>query len=460
MSVRATWLAIVLTACGGGSSSGPLASDGTHFRDPQGRAVLLRGVNARVQGVFDVTFDDGRIPLEDIPPLIPADCGRMRDLGFNILRLPVNWSGVEPEPDQYDPAYLLGVDAAVECAAGAGLFVLIDFHQDAWSKEIGEDGAPLWAIVPAPDMLLEGPLVDLAARRTSPQVLAAFSTFFDPADAAGLQGEFIAMIAHVAARYADHEAVVGFEVFNEPVTGAGELYPFTFAAAAALRDAAPGKLVFFEPPASRNLLDYQPLSETPFPVAGAVYAPHIYTFAFADPDNHLATLTIDDLRPSIDNARAEAIAWQTPLFIGEFGIGPTATNAILYIRYQLDLQDQYLASSTFWRWKEESQGLWGLFDRTPTGWIERPQMMQAVSRPYAERIAGTPDEMTWNGGLVTLRYHDAVDAPNVLYVPERFIPGAASCNGAPVETVVNGRFVEITCAGAGVNDVRLVLGAL
>lgn len=450
---------LVAVGCGGGSGAGPLTSDGTHFRDDQGRAVLLRGVNARVEGVFDVTFDDGRIALEEIPPLTAEDCARMRDLGFNVLRLPVNWSGVEPERDRYDSAYLLAVDAAVECAGGAGLFVLIDLHQDAYSKEIGEDGAPLWAIQPPPEMLLEGPLVDLAARRTSPQVMAAFATFFDPADPAGLQAEFIDMIAHVAARYAGDEAVVGFEIFNEPVTGAAELYPFTFAAAAAVRDAAPGKLVFFEPPAIRNLLDFQPPSDVPFPVAGGVYAPHIYTYAFADPDNHLATLTIEDLRPSIDNARAEAIAWQTPLFIGEFGIGPTATNATLYIRYQLDLQDEYLASSTFWLWKEESQGLWGLFDRTMTGWAERPLMIEAVSRPYAERIAGTPDAMTWTGGLVTLRYHDAIDAPSVIYVPDRFIPGDASCNGAPVETAVDGRYVEIVCRGAGVNDVRLVLGA-
>src|SRR5450432_1296792 len=56
----------------------PLASDGTHLRDTQGRIALLHGVNARIDGVFDVTFDDGRIALETIPALTADDCARMR----------------------------------------------------------------------------------------------------------------------------------------------------------------------------------------------------------------------------------------------------------------------------------------------------------------------------------------------------------------------------------------------
>src|SRR5262249_1547283 len=154
----------------------PLSSDGTHLRDAAGRIAVLRGVNARIEGVFDVTFDDGRTPLEPIPPLDATDCTRMRALGFDLLRLPINWSGIEPTRDSFDEAYLDRVDAAVRCAADAGVYVLIDLHEDAYSKEIGEDGAPLWAIQPPPAMLLQGPLTDLGDRRTSAQVTAAFDT--------------------------------------------------------------------------------------------------------------------------------------------------------------------------------------------------------------------------------------------------------------------------------------------
>ena len=61
--------------------------------DGHGREITLRGVNARVAGIFDVTFDDGRLPLEPIPTFDAGDADRMRDLGFDLLRLAINWSG-------------------------------------------------------------------------------------------------------------------------------------------------------------------------------------------------------------------------------------------------------------------------------------------------------------------------------------------------------------------------------
>jgi endoglycosylceramidase len=270
----------------------PLGSDDTHFRDAEGRTVFLRGVNARVEGVFDVTLSGDRVPVEEIPELTSADCARMAELGFNVLRLPINWSGIEPEPDQYSEPYLLAVDAAIECAWNAGVYVIVDLHQDAYSKEIGEDGAPLWAIVPEPEMLLEGPLEDLADRRLSTQVAKAFESFFATGDPHGLQAAFIDVLALVGTRYAGHPGVIGFEIFNEPVIQGNLLYPFTFAAAERLRAVAPEKLVFFEPPVFRNQLDSSPLAAAPFPVPGGVYSPHVYTEVGS-------SFSIYDLDPSI-----------------------------------------------------------------------------------------------------------------------------------------------------------------
>ena len=180
-------LALLIAACGSGTTTIishstdstllRLHVDGTAFRDTSGRQVVLRGYNARVHGIFDVTFDDGRIPLEDIPPFVEADARRFEELGLNVLRLPVNWSGLEPQPQQYSAAYMRNIDAIVELGRQHHFYVLIDMHQDAYSKEIGEDGAPLWAIVPPPPMLLQGPLTDLDARRVSTAALLAGSKF-------------------------------------------------------------------------------------------------------------------------------------------------------------------------------------------------------------------------------------------------------------------------------------------
>ncbi|MEZ4294370.1 MAG: cellulase family glycosylhydrolase [Polyangiaceae bacterium] len=187
--------------------------------DAEGRVIFLHGVNARVEGVFDVTFDDGRTALEPIPAFGEEDAARMRAIGMNALRLPINWSALEPTEDGgFDEAYLDAVEDVVSLCEKHGIRVLIDFHQDAYSKEIGEDGAPLWAISPAPTQLLEGPLEDLAARRASKQVLDAFATFFgDSATGAALRQRFGVAVAHVAARFKDSPAVTGIEIYNEPV---------------------------------------------------------------------------------------------------------------------------------------------------------------------------------------------------------------------------------------------------
>src|SRR3569623_2812797 len=143
----------------------------------------------------------------------------MRSLGFDFLRLPINWSGSEPVEGTYDEGYLANVDAAGQCAARAGSYVMIDLHEDAYSKEIGEDGAPLWAIQPAPGALLQGPLTDLTARRTSQQVNDAFDTFFATGDPSGLQADFFGALDHVATRFAVFDVVIGFELYNAPPVG-------------------------------------------------------------------------------------------------------------------------------------------------------------------------------------------------------------------------------------------------
>src|SRR3569623_1184515 len=323
------WLGVaeIAAACGSdpAPATTPLASDGTHLRDAQGRIALLHGVNARIEGVFDVTFDDGRTALEPIPALTDFDCQRMRALGFDFLRLPINWSGIEPVEGTYDEGYLANVDAAVQCAARAGIYVMIDLHEDAYSKEIGEDGAPLWAIQPAPVALLQGPLDDLGA-----------------------------------ARWATDAAVIGCELFYEPPVGDTLVSPFSFEAAARVRAAAPNKLVMFEPSATRNLFDFAPKSMVPFPTRDAVYAPHIYTYVFASDPTQLENLTPEALEPSVQAARAEATAWHTPLMIGEYGVGPDQANADLWMGVQHQLHDRYFASDAFWVWKEESQASWGL----------------------------------------------------------------------------------------------------
>jgi endoglycosylceramidase len=453
--VRRSSALVVLAACTSSPHrTTPLSSDGEQLRDAAGRIALLRGVNARVAGVFDVTFTDGRAPVETIPPLAAADCTRMRALGFDLLRLPIDWSGVEPAPGAYDENYLAAVDAAVQCAASAGMYVLVDLHEDAYSKEIGEDGAPLWAIQPPPTMLLQGPLTDLGDRRVSAQVDAAFATFFDPSDPAMLQASYCAMLARVATRWAHDPAVIGFELFNEPVADAAQVDAFSTRAARCVRDAAPDKLVLFEPTALRNLLDSVPLAKSAFPVASSVYSPHVYTYVFDSDPTRLEQLQPGDanLEASVSAARDEARAWHAPLFVTEFGIGPTQPNADLWMGQQAQLHDKYLACDAFWVWKE--YGGWGVYDPPGTDWIERPQVVAWISRVHAARIAGDVVANDYDYTQDALRLEivkgSTRGTAHSIYVPERAATTyAVTCDGASLATTRDAAtgLVDVACDG-------------
>ena len=408
---------------------------------------MFRGVNARIAGVFDVALDGGRAPLETIPPFESTDAVRMAELGFNLLRLPVSWSGFEPMRGVFSDTYLDGVERVVRLCEAEGILVLIDMHQDAWSKEIGEDGAPLWAIQPPPDQILAGPLDDLDKRRTSGQVTRAFGGFFTE-DREGLQGEFAVMFTRLAARFVDDQAVLGYELFNEPLASDAELLPFHTKVAAAIRTVDKKHLIAFEPSVTRNFTDASPLADKPFTDRGGIYAPHVYTAVFSG-DGRLAADTYEvALASSFAAAREEAVSWQLPLLVGEMGVGP-ADRA--WLGHALDDADDQLASTAIWLWKEESQGSWGLFDKLSDGsWAERPEMIAVASRPYARLIGGDPEAVSWDGSRLVVRF---VGREGVRGLHEVFFPGAApvaTCDGAAVPLVSMGRSVyHATCDNPG-----------
>ena len=435
--------------------------------DSTGRTVLLHGLNARVSGVFDVTFSDGRIPVEPIPAFTSDDATQIRALGFNALRLPINWSAIEPTEDGgIDDSYLDTVASVTSLCNAAGLFVILDFHQDAYSKEIGEDGEPLWAIVPPPTQLLSGPLggtlpdgavsPDLGTRRNSAQVGAAFATFFDSDGGQPLRDRYTAMAVQVATRFAGDPAVVGFELFNEPVASDDDIHPLYLEMIHAMRAAAPAKLFFWEPSVIRNELDEAPQGSGTALGIGTVYSPHVYTDAFTG----VETFTQKSLATSNTNALAEAQSWGAPLVITEWGFGPTDPRFADYVAFEQNDQDQVLASSFFWLWKEESQGNWGFFD-DDGGLTERQSVVQAMTRPRLEAASGVLLER----GLQRKRVGDLIVTDRDFSRRARRRRRRTSCRSASAATVPAAQWtatcdgvkvatsgsdpLQITCGGAG-----------
>ena len=461
MRTTAAFIAILLLGCGGAGTKAPyqpkfapVDADGDMLRDGQGRALFLRGVNARVAGVFDVTFSDGRAPREAIPTFDATDAMAMKAAGFTLLRLPVNWSGIEPTMGQYDvDGYLGNVAAVVDSLRGSGVYVLLDLHQDGYSKELCEDGAPLWAIVPQPTMLVggPGPLAGTTDCHTSGDAITAFEHFFS--DEMMLQESYAAMAQKLAARFAGDTQVLGYEVMNEPIGTDAQINSFTAHVAAAMRAADPGHLVLFEPAATRNFTDSASLAPAPFATAGGVYSVHVYTDVFGSGTGLTDGTYVSVLAGSLASAREEAQSWGTPLVVTEFGIGADNPTAADWLGHFLDGADLQLASWTLWLWKEESQGEWGLYTHNDDGsWSPRPSMFDLVSRPYAQAVGGDPTAMSWDGTTLTVEFTGRGDVPGTHDLYWNKGTPTIACDGktvAPSNVDAAGSRYTVTCAGHG-----------
>lgn len=72
---------------------------------------------------------------------------RLHGWGFHLVRLLTTWEAIEPvTPGRYDREYLRYYRRLVEIAGEEGLRVVVDPHQDVWSRLSGGDGAPRWTV--------------------------------------------------------------------------------------------------------------------------------------------------------------------------------------------------------------------------------------------------------------------------------------------------------------------------
>jgi hypothetical protein len=425
------------------TTTGWVHSDGQVLRDEYGRQLLFRGINARVEGLFDVSFQDSRAPLEPIPEFTEDDTKQMAAAGFNLLRLPINWSGLEPIEGMFNQAYLDRLTQVLGWCRAAGIYVLVDFHQDAFSKEIGEDGAPLWAIEPPPTMLLGGPLNDLGERRQSAQVFSAFTSFFHNTN--GLQDRFLPAWKKVTAQYAGESAVVGYEPMNEPVSfqlGDNEaaLQAFYEKAATALRTTDTKHALWLEPDSQRNLSLSGTPRKTPFPDGNVVYAPHMYPQSFVAPPQNTQEGWVEALDDSFSAMLDEAASYGAATVLGEWGANPADDSSAPYVEAIFELLERQNMGEAMWLWKENSQGSWGFFDINSNGhWAPRIAGFNRIERPCPLAVPGTLNQFHFDAtsGTFTLTFTArGGEAAPLVYLPSSRYPNGVSAK-------LNGKAIAI-----------------
>ena len=153
-------LACLLPACAGDPPpKAPLpltraVTDRTYLRDTHGRYLFFHGINVSGSTKVPATIDGKPFTIADLKvpnakglpsylgkPFTAADTDaelkKLRGAGFNVIRLLVNWEGVEPtKKGQYDQEYLKSLRAIVQKANEYGIYVLMDMHQDMFSRHL------------------------------------------------------------------------------------------------------------------------------------------------------------------------------------------------------------------------------------------------------------------------------------------------------------------------------------
>jgi endoglycosylceramidase len=447
-------LLLVLVVASTASASGALRTDGTFFRDEAGAVVILRGVN--VAGNAKVP---PFTPITDLSLLDP-----LPKWGFNAIRLLFTWEAYEPMPGQYSASYLAYIRGVIQAAHARGLYVVVDFHQDGYSRyALGGcgEGFPAWTL-PAdvtPAMPDNGPAChNWGARLVGDAELASIWHRFYAGEG-GVREAYLAMIGRVATALSGEPGVIGYDLINEPEGDeASELGPFYEDAAAAVRAGDRNVIVFIEPNITTGGGGATRLPKPTF--GNFAFAPHFYD----------ATLTVGAWSGSDESAQlatltSAAATWKVPLFLGEFGAAVTVDQVDGYLGAIAQQLDDKLMSSAQWAytpgWTAAAKDGWNGEDFSI---VDGSGALRANfrPRPFARRIAGTPVAFTLVEGktpgatyMVLGWHHDPAAGATELFAPAAYFGGAITVDGGDLVCRTAGDVVSCTSDSAGDVQVRV-----
>jgi len=397
-------LALALGTSPATAQSARLAQQSRWFVDPDGRVVLLHGGNVSLP-VFDASAPPSR--AREI--LWNGETAqRMREQGFNAVRLVVFFSAVMPQPGQIDHAYLERIARAVDEYAKAGIYTLIDFHQDEYSALVGVRGMPAWAVFSDGQTRLPGVDFPMGYFK-DPAVQRAFDNFWRnypvPGTGKGVQDLYVDGLVAVAQRFRDKSAVLGIDVMNEPATGSRcaspdpatadcpelereLLAPFYTKASRAISRAAPNMMIFVEPFMLQGALGIPIRTPLPAPEGRKGLSFHNYGPVRATRDR------------VNDYALSQATRRRAAIINTEWGFN----NDPVAISGQAGDFDARLIPWLAW-----TRGAFeALVDpKLPdSGNGNRVAILRAYARPYPTATAGTPGTLRFDGasGVMTYRY--------------------------------------------------------
>jgi len=342
-----------------------LHTQGQYIENSEGDMVILRGAN--VEG-----YEIGALGTHS-----EADYSQMASWGFNVVRLPVAWSYIEPSPGVYNMTYFQYIDQDIDWARQNGLHVILDMHQWEWSAYFTYfngtgNGFPAWACSGYPNSQSG----QLQAEKDFWDGLGPNGTM-PSATNLSLEARFINVWKLIASRYGNDSTVAGYDLFNEPAIGTNStdgayldsiLPTFYETVISSIRQVDPNHIIFWEP------RDGDPKSAVYFVNStNVVFAPHFYNYE--DPYSG----NIDQLYNRVTEAVSFAAQWDQPIFYGECGVALNSVNSTEWVRDLLSVFDQYQLGYAWWSYSKSDEPNMDLCYANGTG---KAGFLQYLDRPY------------------------------------------------------------------------------
>ncbi len=411
-------------SAGASAPTGFLRADGRVITDGAGNQVLLRGVNVNQL----VDFYQPRPSVAATRPLTEGDFAGIAAQGFNVVRLNLSWSALEPERGTYDETYLNQIRQAVGWAKQYGVYVVLDMHQDGWWNGAtaagtacrpgtdpmwGYDGAPSWATI------TDGaPRCQFTGRDISPAGDRAFQNLYF--DTAGVQSALVETWGMLAATFRHDPTVAGYDLLNEP--GFGETAPVTTSfllgqyydrAITEIRSSGAPQIVFVEPSILWSGLGFDSGPTPGFTSDhNIVFSPHLYAESITM-DRSLGLPPIVGLDRQFTLAQRVADEYDAPLWSGEYGYWGDNTDVDARLTRYAKAEDAHALGSAYWVWKQAcgdpqngigptGDGIMTQDCKTGGDGPPRSDLLQILGRAYPRSAPGAITTLAAQGSIILL----------------------------------------------------------
>jgi hypothetical protein len=296
------------------------------------------------------------------------DYARMASWGFNVVRLPIAWHYIEPQPRVYESSYFEKyVDRDVAWAKKYGIYIILDMHQWYWSPHFTffsngswrGNGVPVWMVSGYPDSAdgLGQAITDFWLGK-APNGTEAGET--NPS----MQDRFIDVWKYVVNRYRNEASILAYDLFNEPYRSdsyytngltvwqtASYLYPFYNRLVSAIQEIDSKHIIIYEPVGGWHTPSTQKLTEP-----NLIFSFHCYDYN-SQYDGNATALEENFYNKFLAKPLSHPIInWGIPLFIGEFGTYLEYLNADLWIKDMLIIFGRYQLHWAYWTFYKADKG--------------------------------------------------------------------------------------------------------